>query len=316
MDFTPYDTLVFFTKNSSGAESEPGLKIELWRKDHTQVMVNLDTRLTNTWQKVEIPLENFECFGDLPCFDGWNEMSQILFTFEADYSGSRGEVYLDDIYLERCFQGAPSRGPEPTQTALPSATLLPTGSPTPTLQPSETPTPTATPISEALLVANFDAGITRNNLGGDMGRACPEDECPSPDIIQASYQLAGSHRGVLRLEYAIQHWAAFWIQLLLQDLTPYRQLQFDIRSDADYRPPNEVKIELKRQDGREVSIFYLGGITREWQTVQVNLEDFSFAGYGQPISAWTDMQELVFTVEQTHSGGGGVIYLDNIQFVP
>ena len=75
-----------------------------------------------------------------------------------------------------------------------------------------------------------------------------------------------------------------------------------------------MKLELKR--GGEVSILYVSGIGAGWKTVSVKLADFGPAGYGSPVSSWQGVEELVFTFEAAKSGPQGVVFLDNLTFVP
>jgi hypothetical protein len=97
------------------------------------------------------------------------------------------------------------------------------------------------------------------------------------------------------------------IRLQDADLSPYSQLVFDVKADPQENVPGQVKIELKRADGQEVSIRYIEGITTDWQTMSVNLIDF-----GGSLSSFTDMEDLLFTFGANESGRTGVIYLDNI----
>jgi hypothetical protein len=77
-----------------------------------------------------------------------------------------------------------------------------------------------------------------------------------------------------------------------------------------------MKLELKRKSGAEVSIHYVLGIEAGWKTISVALADFGPAGYGRPVSSWSEMEELVFTFESSRAGRRGVVYLDNIIFAP
>ena len=131
---------------------------------------------------------------------------------------------------------------------------------------------------------------------------------PSPDSsLVVSYVREDRPGCVARLEYDIDDWSAFLIRLQGADLSPYSQLVFDVKADPQENVPGQVKIELKRADGREVSIQYIEGITTDWKTMSVNLIDF-----GGSLSSFTDMEDLLFTFGADESGRTGVIYLDNI----
>jgi hypothetical protein len=59
----------------------------------------------------------------------------------------------------------------------------------------------------------------------------------------------------------------------------------------------------------------VSGITDVWQTMGINLDlrDLDSVNYAPPLSAFTEMGELVFTFEAKQSGTAGVVFLDNIR---
>lgn len=203
-------------------------------------------------------------------------------------------LLLVAIAAVSCSQPAPP-------TPVPGVTRTP--------QPAYTHAPESTGAAVPLLVANFDNCKGTNALGGEMGAAYNP-----PDNLKESYQSEPERGCVVRLEYKISGWAAFWLKLKGADLVGLRQLQFDVRADAQPGMPGQMKVELKRAG--EVSIAYVSGIGPGWKTISVELSDFGPAGYGKPVSAWTEMEELVFTFETNKSGNAGVVYLDNIVFTP
>jgi len=159
-----------------------------------------------------------------------------------------------------------------------------------------------------LLVADFSGCASHNNLGGQMGAAYN-----TPDSLVESYVDEAGRGCVAKLSYNIKGWSAFWMKLQGVDLSPYRSLVFDIRADPS-RIPSQMKVELKRANGAEVSVKYISEIKSTWQTMSVNLTDFESSGYTAPLSSLAEMEELVFTFEAAKSGGQGVVYLDNISF--
>lgn len=172
--------------------------------------------------------------------------------------------------------------------------------------------PTAPTATKSLVVANFDNCAGTNNLGGMMGAAYN-----APDVLAESYVKEPGRGCVARLEYDIDAWSAFWMQLGGVDLTPYATVKFDIR--ADDPAPWELKVELKRActpnvGCEEYSVFYTGGIDEQWQSKSLPLREFGTTGYAPPLSSLEEIDELVFTFEQNHSGSEGVVYLDNVRF--
>lgn len=181
--------------------------------------------------------------------------------------------------------------------------------------------------NQVLMVADFNTCGPVNNLGGAMGAACPVTGCPLPNRLVESYEeiaLPPNRNCVVRLEYQIRDWVAFWLKLNKTDLSPDQRLYFDIRADATVGIPDAMKIELKRNCSmqgnsticREVSILYIGNIGTTFAHRSVNLSDFVGTGWPNtpPITNWTDIEELVFTFEASKSGREGLVFLDNIAF--
>ena len=183
----------------------------------------------------------------------------------------------------------------------------------PKIEVVDTPTPTTSPGSgpKPLVAADFDSCTGVNNLGGQMGAAYN-----LPDSLKEKYVEEANRGCVARLEYEIQGWSAFWMKLQDVDLTPYSKLVFDVRADPQPGIPKQIKLELKRANGTEVSITYVSGIKADWKTMSISLADLVSTGYATPLSSFSGMEELVFTFEAAKSGAQGVVYLDNIVFQP
>jgi hypothetical protein len=159
------------------------------------------------------------------------------------------------------------------------------------------------------VITNFDSCGDPKKRGRKME---PIHDPSAGNTLDVSYVQEAGHGCVARLAYDIADWSAFWIDLLGADLRPYSQLVFDIRADPQNAPPDRIKIELKRAEGREVSILDISGITTDWQTMRVNLSDFEPTDYMGPLSSFADMEELLFTFDVERSGTTGIVYLDNI----
>jgi hypothetical protein len=160
-----------------------------------------------------------------------------------------------------------------------------------------------------LVVADFDSCSGTNNLGGQMGAAYN-----APDRLVESYVEEAERGCVARLDYEIREWSAFWIQLQDADLAPYSKLVFDVRAERQPGIPKQIKVELKRAGGQEVSIAYVSGIEAGWKTMSVPFADFGPTGYTAPLSSFSEMEELVFTFEVSGAGNQGVVSLDNVTF--
>ena len=175
--------------------------------------------------------------------------------------------------------------------------------------------------TETLLVTDFNNCGDTNNLGGMMGPAHPE----LYNRLETNYILEAGRGCVAKLEYEIKDWGAFYLKLNEPDLIAFIDhdgiLSFDIKADQPI--PNGVKIEIKRfcpppevEVGcGELSVYYMTGITSEWQRRSVPLAGFGTVGWAATLSSWEGIEELVFTFEAHNSGNNGLVYLDNIAFV-
>jgi hypothetical protein len=118
-----------------------------------------------------------------------------------------------------------------------------------------------------------------------------------------------------RLEYIVKSdWTGFCLQLQGADLDKYSKITFDIRADDPV--PAMMKIDLRRDNGQEVSSAKVSGITQQWKTMSVDLSAFQAVGWASPLSSLTNLEELALVFEEGRSGESGVVYIDNIQAVP
>lgn len=158
-----------------------------------------------------------------------------------------------------------------------------------------------------LVVADFDRCQPHNNLDGTMGAAYN-----SPDSLIEIYIEEPGRGCVARLDFDVDDWSAFWLQLENADLRPYKALRFDVRADPEPGFTGQMKIELKRRAGAEIVILYVADIGADWKTVRVNLDDFRPTGTNPPLASRKGVEEMVFVFEAAKSGRTGVVYLDNI----
>ncbi len=274
-DFSSFATLSVELLGGTGGES-----VFIGLKDNSDPDNGGETKLkvpnlTTEWQTFTFPLSSFTT-ADLSSLYVVTE-----FVFEA---GTPAETI--------CFRNIQYLSDE-TSAALPA------------------------PVIEQVMVADFDNCAGTNNLGGQMGAAYQ----PPYNQLTEHY-LEKQNRGcVAKLEYQIRDWGAFWMKLPEPDLSAFRAqnglLTFDIRANEPI--PDGMQIELKRlclpnEGCGELSVYYMTGITSEWQTRSVPLEGFGSIGWAPPLSTWNGIEELVFTFAFPNAGNNGSIYLDNVMF--
>ncbi len=136
----------------------------------------------------------------------------------------------------------------------------------------------------------------------------------SPDSLLETYAQDQDRGCVALLEYHISDWSAFWMQLNGMNALTYNALTFYAKGDSTQGIPATFKVEVKRKENSEVSVYYVSGLTDSWQPFTIPLDEFEpFPGM-TPLSEWDNLSEVVFTFEIDRSGSNGVIYLDDISF--
>jgi hypothetical protein len=100
-DLTPYSRLVFDVK----ADRQPGIpermKIELKRANGAEVSITYVSGIMDAWTSISIPFADLGPTGYTVSLSSFSGMGELVFTFEASESGSRGLVYLDNITFDQ-----------------------------------------------------------------------------------------------------------------------------------------------------------------------------------------------------------------------
>jgi hypothetical protein len=154
------------------------------------------------------------------------------------------------------------------------------------------------------VIADFDNCIGVTNRGQPTGEVYDPG---SGDRADASFVQEPGRGCIARLEYDMAGATGFWIRLGDADLSPYSQIEFDIKVGSLEDAPEKYSVELKRADLQEVSTLPITGVTTDWQMMTVNLGDFE-----PSLTSLLGMEELVLVFEAGESRKKGVIYLDNI----
>jgi hypothetical protein len=154
------------------------------------------------------------------------------------------------------------------------------------------------------VIADFDdcSGLTDHGL--------PSGVVENPglgDRADVSFVREPGYSCIARLEYNMAGATGFWLELGDADLSPYSQIEFDIRLGSLEDAPEQYRIELKRSNLQEVSTVPITGVTTDWHTLSVNLGDFE-----PSLTSLQEMEELVFMFEANGVEKTGMVYLDNI----
>ncbi len=182
-----------------------------------------------------------------------------------------------------------------------------------------------------LLVTDFDACIMFTNSGGDFGGAPNE----KGNNIEIELNPEEDQSCSVKLSYTMKDWTAFWLKLVAGDenvkipyidLSSYRKIVFDVKIDPQ-STVGAIKLELHRDceilndvtacKKSVVKNVFLNNIPGEWQSIEVNLEDFQspgfLLGFDYP-EEFDAVEELVFVFESRYVGAKDTLYLDNIGF--
>lgn len=100
-DLRPYQTLRF----DVCADPQPGftgqMKVELKRKDSTEIVILYVADIGPNWKTVRVDLDDFRPTGTNPPLATRQGVEELVFVFEAAKAGGKGVVYVDNIALER-----------------------------------------------------------------------------------------------------------------------------------------------------------------------------------------------------------------------
>lgn len=119
---------------------------------------------------------------------------------------------------------------------------------------------------------------------------------------------------VLQADYKIPHlWAALVLDLKNARIEQFDTISFFAKGQNDGSIQLVPKIELRRPaDHSRVGIAYIRDMTNAWKQFTVPLKDLQRFGNDPFLCGWTEMSELVFTLESTRAGKVGTIFLDDI----
>lgn len=166
-----------------------------------------------------------------------------------------------------------------------------------------------------IIAADFDSGDKPNNLDGDFGTwdKDPNDETQSA-VMAFSEDDAGNQGGFsLQIQYDVDSpnpaYNGFWMKLGGMDATPYSEIRFFLKGDAEAGFPDKVKVEVKVQDNKQVGIYYAEDLSESWKEYVIPFSALS------RIKDWSSVSEFVLVFDDINSKPKqGTIYLDQVSF--
>lgn len=202
---------------------------------------------------------------------------------------------------------------------------------------SSVPAPPPPEVSEAVMVADFEAGGEKimNNFGGESGDwnmdvTDSNNSYTDPDVVTAPAK-DGKEGRVLRLNYSVDSdrpaQNGFWTKLGGFDAGPYDHLELDIKGDAQAGFTERFRLEMKKCADAACVEKITGSakvpVTAEWRTVSIPLNvmtglvDFSDPeSWKEPRRGYKPLDELVIIFNDGYvTKKKGRIFLDNIRFV-
>jgi len=286
-DLSGYTSISFWVKGTGGGEF---FKIELKNnsgdnnRNHAAVYITdyLDGGLTTGWQQVTIPFHNFVNL------DSWNNMKELVFTFENSQSVTNGSPLQGTIYIDKISFGSTS-------------------------------------VSE-VRIDYFGDKLGTCALGGNIGDMQPNNPPPTdfrhsftttsgnyisfPSALESTYNVAGSN-----------DWGGHFIILgggndgwtgIPHNFSGYGYVNLWIKAKADTENPKVVKIEIVDRDSPPFPYALLTNITTTWKFYPVPLSGLSGLDKSR-------IKKVTFVYERgridTFGGSrSGALYIDDLRF--
>ena len=192
-------------------------------------------------------------------------------------------------------------------------TAVPAASQAAALPKAPFPKKPAPPPPDELVIADFDTGDKPNNINGDFGTwdKDPNDETQFAHMTFEPEDALGDKTGYsVRIEYDVDSpnpaYNGLWMNLNMQNATPYRFLNFYLKGDRETNFTRQLKIELKDR-AHLSSPYILTGVTDQWKKFTLPLKKFS------KLRDWTGLAEFVLVFDDLNANPKtGAIYLDQV----
>lgn len=281
-----YTSISFWVKGTAGGEF---FKIELKNnntdnnRNRAAIYVTdyLDGGVTTSWQEVTIPFHNFVNL------DSWNNMKELVFTFENSQSVTNGSPLQGTIYIDRIsFE--------------------------------------STSVNE-VRIDYFGDKLGTCALGGNIGDMQPSPTPPAPQYYTHSFTTDEyiSSPGALASSYnaTSDPWGGQFIIFgggndgwteIPHNFSDYNYVTLWIKAKSATENPKILKVEVVDRTNSPFPSVYLKKMTTTWQEYVIPMS--AFAGLDKK-----NIKKITFVYEDwriQNEGGSktGVLYIDNLQF--
>jgi len=286
-DLSGYTSISLWVKGTVGGEL---FKVELKNSSTTinrstaavYVTDYLNGGVTTSWKEVTIP---FHSFVNL---DSWNNMVELVFTFENSQSITNGNTLQGTVYIDRISFGSSS-------------------------------------VNE-VRIDYFGDKLGTSALGGNIGDMQPNNPPPtdfthsftdtsgnylsSPCAMESTYNVAGSNDWGGQF-IIFGGGATGWTEIP-HDFSGYNYVSVCVRAKSTSENPKVLKIEVVDNSNKYYAA--LTNIQTYWQRYIIPLSYLVNAGLDK-----TSIKKITFVYEnwRVEKAGGskqGVLYIDNLRF--
>lgn len=166
------------------------------------------------------------------------------------------------------------------------------------------------------VVADFDSGEAKNNLGGGIEVWLAGDGSDSTQSAQMSFvsddALGNASGKSIRADYDVDSENPAYNGVRTDfnnfDTTGYKTVNFYIKGDTAAGFTKVLKVELIGETGRP-SPYMVNGITENWQKITIPLSEFPMIHDGSKLR-----QFVVVFADINNDPKVGTIYLDHVSF--
>ena len=170
------------------------------------------------------------------------------------------------------------------------------------------PTGTLFQRADQVLVADFEVG-KMNSIGGPVS-VKPEGASKIAMAFQPAEPTSNQNRA-LAIQYEKVDQPVRWSTRVGQDMRKFSALEFRVRGETGGENFTVELVDLKgRRTGMGIQELQRGGLTTQWQTVRIPMEEFRLANLTPGVA-----ERIAEDLEFTFNEGAGTIYVDDVRLL-